>query len=52
VLSLERPTRPAKTSPKIALTLVLSALVGGMVGGVFVLGSNVICKRKELVSAG
>lgn len=52
VLSLELPTRPMKTSLKIALTLVLSALVGGMVGGVFVLGRNVIRKRKELVSAG
>jgi len=47
VMALNPPTFPKKLSPKIKVTFVLSILLGGMIGVVFVLVNNLIRKRKE-----
>ena len=46
VLSIKYPTRPEKVSPKSALTLVLSVLLGGMFGALYVLIAKAIRNRK------
>ncbi|MDA8654696.1 Wzz/FepE/Etk N-terminal domain-containing protein [Alphaproteobacteria bacterium] len=46
VLRIQYPTRPEKVSPKSALTLVLSVLLGGMLGAVYVLIAQAIRNRK------
>ena len=45
VLNIQHPTSPKKTSPKSIMILVLSIILGGMIGVTYVLISNAICKR-------
>ena len=50
VLSISHPTFPEKTSPKPILILALSIMLGGMIGVIYVLISNAICKRKDMLA--
>ena len=43
-------THPEKLSPKTSLTLLLSIMLGGFLGAVFVLTKNAIQKRKVALS--
>ena len=47
VLIIQRPTMPEKVSPKSSIILVMSLVLGGMIGVVFILARNAITKRKE-----
>ena len=49
VMALNPPTFPKKISPKRRLNLVLSALLGGMIGVMYVLVFNTIRKRKAVL---
>jgi LPS O-antigen subunit length determinant protein (WzzB/FepE family) len=46
VLFIKRPTLPERT-PSSSLILALSIILGGMIGVIYVLISNAICKRKD-----
>jgi len=46
ILTIDRPSMPIKISPKSILTIILSSILGGMIGGVCVLISNSISNRK------
>lgn len=50
VLSIARPTIPEKTSPKSALILVMSVILGGMAGVFYILIRNAVRKRKALLA--
>ena len=47
VFTIQNPTLPKKISPRSRLILILSILLGGMIGVSYVLISNAICKRKD-----
>ena len=47
VLYISHPTFPKKISPKPFQILALSIILGGMMGVIYVLISNAICKRKD-----
>ena len=47
VLGIQRPTMPKKVSPKSSLILAMSAVLGGMVGLLFIFIRNAVTKRKE-----
>ena len=47
VLDVQRPTMPYKVSPKNTLILSLSAVLGGMVGVLFIIVLNAIKNRKN-----
>lgn len=47
VLSIQHPTLPTRVSPNPFLILALSIILGGMIGVIYVLISNAICKRKD-----
>ena len=51
VLSIARPTIPEKTSPKSALILVMSVMLGGMAGVFYILIRNAVRKRKALLAS-
>ena len=48
ILMIQRPTIPKKVSPKSSLILVISVVLGVMVGVVYVLVSHSIRKRKDM----
>jgi LPS O-antigen subunit length determinant protein (WzzB/FepE family) len=50
VISIARPTKPKKNSPKSRRILVLSTFLGGMIGVFFILFRNIIRKYKEQVT--
>ena len=47
VFTIKNPSKPQKTSPRSKQILILSVLLGGMVGVMYVLISNAIRKLKE-----
>ena len=47
VFTIKNPSKPQKTSPRPKLILIISVLLGGMVGVMYVLISNAIRKLKE-----
>lgn len=47
ILYIARPTMPEKISPKPALILVVSVILGGIIGVFYVLVRNAVRKRKE-----
>ena len=46
-LAVQRPTIPRKVSPRSALILAVSIVLGGVIGVFFVLVRNAVRKRKE-----
>ena len=52
VLAIDRPTLPKKVSPKSSLILVMSIVLGGMVGVFFILVRNANTKRKKQLAKG
>ena len=47
VFTIQRPRNPIKLSPNSSLILILSVILGGMIGTLYVLISNAIRKCKE-----
>lgn len=47
VLSIERPTKPKKISPKTSLILALSIVLGGFLGVIFITIRNTIKNKKS-----